>query len=916
MILTFGCTNQSLIRTDNNKLAANSQKYVEAYFTLNWEGYSVWAVFEKDGEAYKVTLNNNKCLVAHEVLTEGWFTVSLRGTKHDGTIATSNKVEIEVTEGPSQNANNSTEPTLDVIDQIDAKVELVKNKVTNIEDKINNGEIGGSVTDEAIKEAVDDYLDKNPPEGIDGKDGFSPTVDVTAISNGHEVTVTDADGPKTFNVMNGADGKDGTSPEKGIDYFTEADKAEFVKEATELIAVPTKVSELENDKGYLTDYEETDPTVPEWAKHSTKPTYNASEVGADPEGTAASKVAEHNINTDAHNDLRLLITELTNRLNALADSDDTTLDQMSEIVAYIKSNKALIESVTTLKVNVTDIIDNLTTKDSNRPLSAAQGVMLKGLIDAISVPTKTSQLTNDSGFLTAHQDISGKADKSTVNAHTGNADIHVTAAKKAEWDAKSNFSGAYSDLSGKPTGLSAFINDEEYVKKNEVYDYTEVANFTNVFDTVGIEYGKMLSGTTGEVLDTASPLAVTDYIDVRGGGVTIRTKDFDLYKGGSAMVVLYRPDKSFVLSAQFTSFQNSTYYFSNLVQNESGNYVQFDVNRFPSTAGFIRICTNTSVIGNNPVLTIDEEIEYEMGYGTKLNNKVKVDYAQVINTPTQNCWSILPNEHINIAYSQVNASGKAVKPINTLEHFIHVAENYGYNTLKCDVRPTSDSELVLCHDAGFTFDGNGKITTYDSNNQTLIHNVTAATVLGYSHPTGEHPCLVGDYLDVCRKYGKIAFVTIRNEYMDVVIPKLIDELKKHNMTYATIINCMTYESLVTWRTLDKEIMINYTLSYGANMDSEAIDKAIGLGYCSLCGFGLSSSSTVPSTTCDFAYARANGIRLLQAIAYKEGTAEDCYTLGYDGCQIGYAWNPVDAVTTTEVNDMITSAIGNAIGGAY
>ena len=32
----------------------------------------------------------------------------------------------------------------------------------------------------------------------------------------------------------------------------------------------------------------------------------------------------------------------------------------------------------------------------------------------IIVPTKTSQITNDSGFLTSHQDISGKADKSTT----------------------------------------------------------------------------------------------------------------------------------------------------------------------------------------------------------------------------------------------------------------------------------------------------------------------------------------------------------------------------------------------------------------------------------------------------------------------------------------------------------------------
>ena len=95
------------------------------------------------------------------------------------------------------------------------------------------------------------------------------------------------------------------------------------------------------------------------------------------------------------------ITNLTNRLNSLADSDDETLDQLSEIVTYIKNNKSLIDGVTTSKVNVSDIIDNLTTEVTNKPLSAKQGKALKDLIDAITVPTKTSQLTNDSKFLTA-----------------------------------------------------------------------------------------------------------------------------------------------------------------------------------------------------------------------------------------------------------------------------------------------------------------------------------------------------------------------------------------------------------------------------------------------------------------------------------------------------------------------------------
>ena len=43
---------------------------------------------------------------------------------------------------------------------------------------------------------------------------------------------------------------------------------------------PTKVSDLTNDSGFIIT--ETDPTVPSWAKESTKPSYNFSEIGNTP----------------------------------------------------------------------------------------------------------------------------------------------------------------------------------------------------------------------------------------------------------------------------------------------------------------------------------------------------------------------------------------------------------------------------------------------------------------------------------------------------------------------------------------------------------------------------------------------------------------------------------------------------------
>lgn len=52
---------------------------------------------------------------------------------------------------------------------------------------------------------------------------------------------------------------------------------------------------------------------------------------------------------------------------------------------------------------------------------------------------------------TAYAGDKGKATTDAFNAHAANTDIHVTAAKQAAWDAKSDFSGSYNDLTDKPT---------------------------------------------------------------------------------------------------------------------------------------------------------------------------------------------------------------------------------------------------------------------------------------------------------------------------------------------------------------------------------------------------------------------------------------------------------------------------------
>ena len=119
------------------------------------------------------------------------------------------------------------------------------------------------------------------------------------------------------------------------------------------------------------------------------------QVEQDIAGVAASAVSVHNTSTNAHQDIRLLISELSERLNTVANSTDTDLDQLAELVEYIKDNRELIDTITTAKVSVSDIIDNLETNVSNKPLSAAQGVVIKQLIDTLSSSKLDSSMLDE-----------------------------------------------------------------------------------------------------------------------------------------------------------------------------------------------------------------------------------------------------------------------------------------------------------------------------------------------------------------------------------------------------------------------------------------------------------------------------------------------------------------------------------------
>ena len=84
-------------------------------------------------------------------------------------------------------------------------------------------------------------------KGEDGADGFSPTVSVTPIPGGHRVTITDKNGPKPFDVMDGEDGQDAEGGGTVDIESVEAEKVVFTRDMYSAYAIGN--IELDNGRG-------------------------------------------------------------------------------------------------------------------------------------------------------------------------------------------------------------------------------------------------------------------------------------------------------------------------------------------------------------------------------------------------------------------------------------------------------------------------------------------------------------------------------------------------------------------------------------------------------------------------------------------------------------------------------------------
>jgi hypothetical protein len=88
-------------------------------------------------------------------------------------------------------------------------------------------------TDTGATVTVTDESGETTAEIRNGTDGHSPVI--TALRTGSKETTIYADNVRIAIILDGYDGDDGHTPERGKDYWTEADKAEIVQEVLRLL---------------------------------------------------------------------------------------------------------------------------------------------------------------------------------------------------------------------------------------------------------------------------------------------------------------------------------------------------------------------------------------------------------------------------------------------------------------------------------------------------------------------------------------------------------------------------------------------------------------------------------------------------------------------------------------------------------
>lgn len=392
-------------------------------------------------------------------------------------------------------------------------------------------------------------------QGPQGDDGVSPTITITNIQGGHRVTITDADHPsgQSFDVMDGQGGGSGGDMYKatydatgdvelagGIAaYVADNAPAEIfwctygtttsaqIEAAYQAGQVPVcwynsrlytmRYRNSSTNHRFVCLYGGTQYQI-SCQSNTWIPDANVTFLTSHQDisgkqdkitavgllkGAGGGSVSAAVAGTDyaEPSDIPTKTSDLTNDSEYMSWATDVTVNPGRMIKLHVSGN---------------ELTSAVAGTDYQTPLVAGTDYA-----EPSDIPTKTSDLTNDSGFLTSHQDISGKADKVSGATNGNFAALDSNGNLTDSGHKHSDYLTSHQDISGKQDkitasgilkgngsgGVSAATAGTDYATPTNIADKINRTTNVNAADT-----GYTTLMARGEkLLDSSTFDAVSDW---------------------------------------------------------------------------------------------------------------------------------------------------------------------------------------------------------------------------------------------------------------------------------------------------------------------------------------------------------------------------------------------------------------------
>ena len=440
-----------------------------------------------------------------------------------------------------------------------------------------------------------------------------------------------------------------------------ANKYEILTEE-EIYNINVKIPELDERVGNIEDeieeinssLEDTTNEVNELKEVKADKSYVDSaieSVDVSSQLTNYAKKSDLEVKVDKETGKSLISDSEIERLSTLKNYDDTeiknTLNNKANVSdLHSHENKTVLDDITSDKVNEWN---NKSTFSGN----------YNDLTNKPTIPTKTSQLTNDSGYLTQHQDLSDyakksdlevKADKSYVDSAIESVDVSsqlTNYAKKSDLEVKVD----------KETGKS-LISDSEIERLSTLknYDDTEIKNSLNS----KANKTELHSHSNKSVLDGITSTKITEWnnkSDFSGNYNDLTNKPtIPTLNGYATEQYVNEEIKKIDVTEQLTDYAKKSELHSHSNKSVLDGITSTKITEWNNKSTFDG---NYNSLTNKPA--IPEPANYKTAYGTCSTPASTAEKAVVIDDSN---WELEVGNIVTVNFSNTNSASNITINVN------------------------------------------------------------------------------------------------------------------------------------------------------------------------------------------------------------------------------------------------------------